>query len=148
MALHKGAIITMALAVPYSLAAGALVAQTVTVEIDPEKHVVGDIIEVACLPADHRFIDALIAVPAEIGGTADLGVLTGDFNQHASETTTPRELDGLIYKDAALAAGVVRVTEPGAFTLSKQGQHRGIGLEIKTAPTAKGSLRLTILYVA
>lgn len=148
MALNKGMIITAALAIPTALAAGAVVALRTIVEIDPAQHAVGDIIEVSCLPADHRLLDATLDIPAEIGGTADIGLLTGSFDDKEVDVAKPRELNGLIFAAAPLDVGVVRVTSPQALTLPVRDTHRGVGVELKSAPTAKGSFGITIYYSA
>ncbi|MCV9910189.1 hypothetical protein OIV19_21575 [Brucella sp. HL-2] len=148
MTLKKGMIITAALAIPTALAAGAVVALRTIVEIDPAQHEVGDIIEVSCLPADHRLLDATLDIPAEIGGTADIGILTGSFDDKEVDVAAPRVLDGLIFAEAALGAGIMRVTRPQALSLPVRDTHRGIGVEVKTPPTAKGSFGITLYYSA
>lgn len=146
MSLKKGLIIASALAIPTSLAAGAVVALRTIVEIDPALHAVGDIIEVSCLPADHRLVDVVLDVPAEIGGTVDIGTLTARFDDKESEE--PRVLDGLIFEATELDAGIKRLSRPQALSLPRRDYHQGIGVELKAAATAKGSFGMTIYYVA
>lgn len=139
--LIMGLAVVMATRVPEPLCAGALVALQYDVLLDPAEVDVGDIIEVGMIPAGVKIIDATVVVPAEVGGSASIGTLSGEY----MAKDNARVLNENLYVELAMAKGVHRLTDPAAFDVARHDAHTGIGLEVTEAFTAAGKIGLTVI---
>lgn len=110
---------------------------------------VGDIIELAVLPAYHFVTDAVLVVSGAAPGasvTADVGIMSGAVGEDDDTRTCGTE----IFAAANVAAtGVTRATATSAFLIERGNDHRSIGLKIGGADvTASGQVFTLVLSYA
>ena len=128
--------------VPYPNTAGEAVVHRYTITI-PATAAIGDIAEIACIPATTRPTDIVVDVTGAIEG--DIGVLSGDW---ASEDTERTIGDEFATGAELSAAALFRPTKPSAVRVPQKDTARGIGLKITTAPTAAVTVGITLTVVA
>jgi hypothetical protein len=113
----------------------------------------GDILELGCLPAYHRLIDAILdGDDLDTGGSpaivADVGIMSGSFGTNDNTRTCGAE----IFSASTLfqAGGVLRPTLKTAFRTAITDADRSIGVKFTTiaATFAAGDIGLTLLYAA
>lgn len=129
---------------PTSREAGGVVAQRFEATIGADLDV-GDIVELAVLPAYHTVVDAIL--DTEALGTdvnVDVGVMSGAVGDPDNTRTCG---DELFSAEDASAAAVVRASESSAFTIAPAGADRSIGVKVSAAVTAGKKIALTLLMV-
>jgi hypothetical protein len=130
---------------PTSREAGGVVAQRFEATIDANMDV-GDIVELAVLPAYHTVVDAILDTDAlGAGVNVDVGVMSGAVGNKDGTRTCGNEL---FSAQAASAAAVVRASKSSAFTIAPAGADRSIGVKVSAAVTAGSKkIALTLLMV-
>ncbi len=130
---------------PTSREAGGVVAQRFEATIDANLDV-GDIVELAVLPAYHTVIDAILDTDAlGTGVSVDVGIMSGAVGSQDGTRTCGNEL---FSAQAASAAAVVRASKSSAFTIAPAGADRSIGVKVSAAVTAGNKkIALTLLMV-
>lgn len=130
--------------VPTSREAGGVVAQRFEATIDADLDV-GDIVELAVLPAYHTVVDAILDTEAlGAGVNVDVGVMSGAVGDPDGTRTCG---DELFSAEDASAAAVVRASASSAFTIATAGADRSIGVKVSAAVTAGKKIALTLLMV-
>lgn len=105
---------------------------------------IGDIIELGILPAGHTVVDAVLITDDLGAGTLDVGLMSGAVGSLDAARTSGNELFS-----AAADAGVVRLTQAGAFAIAKSDVHRSIGLKSSAAiAAASQKVSLVLSYRA
>lgn len=104
---------------------------------------VGDIIELACLPAYHEVVDAiLIADECGVGTTFDVGLMSGAFG-----VVDPARTSGAELFSAAADAATTRMSLATGFRIGQVGSHRSIGVKVgATAIVAAGQVIELLLF--
>jgi hypothetical protein len=130
---------------PTSREAGGVVAQRFEATIDANMDV-GDIVELAVLPAYHTVVDAILDTDAlGAGVNVDVGIMSGAVGDTGGTRTCGNELFSA--QDAS-AAAVVRASKSSAFTIAPAGADRSIGVKVSAAVTAGSKkIALTLLMV-
>ena len=130
---------------PTSREAGGVVAQRFEATIDANMDV-GDIVELAVLPAYHTVVDAILDTDAlGAGVNVDVGIMSGAVGDTGGTRTCGNEL---FSAQAASAAAVVRASKSSAFTIAPAGADRSIGVKVSAAVTAGSKkIALTLLMV-
>lgn len=129
---------------PTSREGGGVVAQRFEATIDADLDV-GDIVELAVLPAYHTVVDAILDTEAlGTGVSVDVGVMSGSVGDPDGTRTCG---DELFSAEDASAAAVVRASESSAFTIAPVGADRSIGVKVSAAVTAGKKIALTMLMV-
>lgn len=129
---------------PTSREAGGVVAQRFEATIDADLDV-GDIVELAVLPAYHTVVDAILDTEAlGTGVNVDVGVMSGAVGDPDGTRTCG---DELFSAEDASAAAVVRASASSAFTIAPAGADRSIGVKVSAAVTAGKKIALTVLMV-
>lgn len=129
---------------PTSREAGGVVAQRFEATIDADLDV-GDIVELAVLPAYHTVVDAIL--DTEALGTSvsvDVGIMSGAVGDPDGTRTCG---DELFSAEDASAAAVVRASASSAFTIAPAGADRSIGVKVSAAVTEGKKIALTVLMV-
>src|SRR5690606_28104612 len=129
---------------PTSREAGGVVAQRFEATIDTDLDV-GDIVELAVLPAYHTVVDAILDTEA-LGSdvSVDVGVMSGAVGDPDGTRTCG---DELFSAEDASAAAVVRASASSAFTIAPAGADRSIGVKVSAAVTAGKKIALTLFMV-
>lgn len=129
---------------PTSREAGGVVAQRFEATIDANLDV-GDIVELAVLPAYHTVVDAILDTEAlGAGVSVDVGIMSGAVGNTDGTRTSGNEL---FSAQNASAAAVVRASKSSAFTIAPAGADRSIGVKVSAAVTAGKKIALTLLMV-
>lgn len=129
---------------PTSREAGGVVAQRFEATIDADLDV-GDIVELAVLPAYHTVVDAILDTEAlGAGVNVDVGVMSGAVGDPDGTRTCG---DELFSAEDASAAAVVRASASSAFTIAPADRDRSIGVKVSAAVTAGKKIALTVLMV-
>ena len=129
---------------PTSREAGGVVAQRFEATIDADLDV-GDIVELAVLPAYHTVVDAIL--DTEALGTSvsvDVGIMSGAVGDPDGTRTCG---DELFSAEDASAAAVVRARASSAFTIAPADRDRSIGVKVSAAVTAGKKIALTLFMV-
>ncbi|MGX0136346.1 hypothetical protein [Cupriavidus metallidurans] len=113
---------------------------------------VGDIIELAVLPANNSPVDCiLIAEKLDNGGAPaiafDVGLMSGDVGDKVSARTCGAELYAAA--NVGQAGGIARPTLASAFTIDPADKDRSIGVKITAAAQAQAAgkkVRLMLQY--
>lgn len=129
---------------PTSREAGGVVAQRFEATIDTDLDV-GDIVELAVLPAYHTVVDAILDTEAlGTGVSVDVGVMSGAVGDPDGTRTCG---DELFSAEDASAAAVVRASESSAFTIAPADRDRSIGVKVSAAVTAGKKIGLMLFMV-
>ena len=129
---------------PTSREAGGVVAQRFEATIDTDLDV-GDIVELAVLPAYHTVVDAILDTEAlGTGVSVDVGVMSGAVGDPDGTRTCG---DELFSAEDASAAAVVRASESSAFTIAPADRDRSIGVKVSAAVTAGKKIGLVLFMV-
>lgn len=129
---------------PTSREAGGVVAQRFEATIDADLDV-GDIVELAVLPAYHTVVDAILDTEAlGTGVNVDVGIMSGAVGDPDGTRTCG---DELFSAEDASAAAVVRASESSAFTIAPADRDRSIGVKVSAAVTAGKKIGLTLFMV-
>jgi hypothetical protein len=136
---------------PSSGCAGVEVVEAFEFEIPTTALAVGDIIELAILPANNTIRDAILACDVIDTGVAafDIGIMSGDVGDKDNPRTSGTELFAAQVVNTATA--VVRAQNVSAFTIEASPTDRSIGVKITTAPGTQvpgKMLRLLLKYAA
>lgn len=104
---------------------------------------IGDIIELAGLPAYHMPVDAVLVTDAlGTSVTADIGIMSGDFGDDDVSRTSGAEL----YDGADVSAATVsRMSEATGFRVSTANSDRGIGLKIGGDDVTASGQKITLI---
>lgn len=129
-------------AVPYPNTAGEAVVHRYTMAI-PATAAIGDILEIACIPATARPTDVVVDVDGAVSG--DLGVMTGDWGSEDTERAVGTEFAAA---QDFTADAVFRPTKPTAYRIANSATARGVGLKITTAPAGPVNIGITLTVVA
>ena len=129
---------------PTSREAGGVVAQRFEATIDADLDV-GDIVELAVLPAYHTVVDAILDTEALGSGVSvDVGIMSGAVGDPDGTRTCG---DELFSAEDASAAAVVRASESSAFTIAPADRDRSIGVKVSAAVTAGKKIGLMLFMV-
>lgn len=129
---------------PTSREAGGVVAQRFEATIDTDLDV-GDIVELAVLPAYHTVVDAILDTDGlGTGVSVDVGVMSGAVGDPDGTRTCG---DELFSAEDASAAAVVRASESSAFTIAPADRDRSIGVKVSAAVTAGKKIGLMLFMV-
>lgn len=137
--------------VPYPNNAGAICSVRCFVTV-AATIAAGDIIELACLPAGHELVDAILDSDDLDTGTPgivwDVGVMSGDWQSEDPARTCGNEL--FAATTISQAGGVARPTKKEAMRITASGKDRSIGLKlgVVAGTPAAGVIGLRIFYQA
>lgn len=124
---------------------GEVVAQKFQYTVN-ENLVVGDIIEIGVLPAEHDVSDMIAIVDGMGAGvTVDVGIMSGDYG----DTDQSRTVGAEFFSAADVAAdATARMSLKGGFRLDSGVKDRSIGVKINGAGvTAAGQIiTLEVMY--
>ena len=133
---------------PVSREGGGVVAEKYKFVVN-ENLAIGDIVELAILPAFHRVVDAILITDA-LGAsvTADVGVMSGEVGAATNVGGGARTSGAELWSGEAVAtAGAKRVTKVDAFRIAPVEAHRSIGVKIGgAAVTASGQVIELVLF--
>ena len=128
---------------PTSREAGGVVAQRFEATIDTDLDV-GDIVELAVLPAYHTVVDAILDTEAlGTGVNVDIGIMSGAVGDPDGTRTCGDEL----FSGASVSGGVARANAVSAFTITPAGADRSIGVKVSAAVTAGKKIGLVLFMV-
>jgi len=140
--------------VPVGDCAGDEVAQLFEYALPAGALSVGDIIELAVLPAFNTVTDAiLICDDLDSNGAPTIAFDVGIMNSYVGDKDSVRTCGAELFPAATLgqAGGVARAQVASAFTIAATDNHRSIGVKITTAAAtqvAGAKLRLLLKYAA
>lgn len=128
--------------VPESGEARGVVVERFEFSVDDDLSV-GDIIELAGLPAYHFPVDAVLDVEA-LGAstTLDVGLMSGDYGDNDAARTCSNEL---FAAQSSASAAVVRMTKSAGFQLASSSKSRSIGVKLGGAGVTASGQRITLI---
>lgn len=133
-------------AAPVSREARGVVVETFTYTFDEAvaaEFAIGDIVELAILPAYHTVVDAVMineALGTSVTGT--VGIMSGDVGEEDNTRTSGAE----IYSGTDLSsAAVTRPTIATAFTIAPADKDRSIGFKVGGAKITAAGQKVTLI---
>jgi hypothetical protein len=102
-----------------------------------------DVIELGGIPSGAIVVDMIIHHDG-VGGTADAGILSGEYGSKDNARTCGQEFGAAL---SLAAAGVVRLAK-NTNGVAATANERGWGVKLLGAPTAGKVIRATLLVVA
>ncbi len=102
-----------------------------------------DVIELGGIPSGAIVVDMIIHHDG-VGGTADAGILSGEYGSKDNARTCGQEFGAAL---SLAAAGVVRLAK-NTNAVPVTANERGWGVKLLGAPTAGKVIRATLLVVA
>jgi hypothetical protein len=102
----------------------------------------GDVIEFGGIPANTTVVDMIVHHDG-IGGTVDMGILSGEYAKKDNTRTVGQEFGAAV---STAAAGLIRLGKNTNAVASSESE-RGWGVKLLAAPTAGKVISATLFVV-